>query len=333
MYRIVKLLFLAAGLALLALIVAGMDLTEVVGLVRQVGWGIAVLLGLYFLAFMLDTVSWQITLLKLNGLAWLNRLFQVRLAGEAFNNTTPLAGFGGEPVKAMMLKNCHGVEYRDAIASLILAKTINTLALVVFLGMGLVLVLGSDALQPAYKYVAGVGLGALSVGVALFYLVQRFRVTSTAGGLLARGRLAGRMDAVLGHVRDMDDRLAGFYSGHRGRFFAAMVLAWLNWGLGVVEIYYTLIFLGHPVTLTEAWIIETVAQLVRAGTFFIPASIGAQEGAFLVIGSALTGSPALGLAAALVRRIREILWILWGFAVFWLLKPARQGLDRPPTDR
>ena len=69
MYRIVKLLFLAAGLALLALIVAGMDLTEVVGLVRQVGWGIAVLLGLYFLAFMLDTVSWQITLLKLNGSA------------------------------------------------------------------------------------------------------------------------------------------------------------------------------------------------------------------------------------------------------------------------
>ena len=94
MYRILKLFFLAAGLALCVLIVAGMDLAEVAGLVRRVGWGMAVLLGLYFLTFMLDTVSWQMTLAKLNGGVWLYRLFQVRLAGEAFNNTTPLAGFG-----------------------------------------------------------------------------------------------------------------------------------------------------------------------------------------------------------------------------------------------
>jgi hypothetical protein len=53
--------------------------------------------------------------------------------------------------------------------------------------------------------------------------------------------------------------------------------------------------LGHPITFTDAWIIEAMAQLVRAGTFFIPSSIGAQEATFTVVCSAITGTPSLGI--------------------------------------
>jgi len=83
-------------------------------------------------------------------------------------------------------------------------------------------------------------------------------------------------------------------------------------------------FLGHPVSFVDAWIIEAVAQLVRTGTFFIPASIGAQEGAFMLVCAAMTGSPVLGVAVAVVRRIREIVWIVWGMGLglMYTLKPA-----------
>jgi hypothetical protein len=64
-----------------------------------------------------------------------------------------------------------------------------------------------------------------------------------------------------------------------------------------------------------------VAQLVRSATFFIPASIGAQDGALLIIGAAITGQPSFGLTVALARRIREIVWAVWGLAVFYFLKP------------
>ena len=86
-------------------------------------------------------------------------------------------------------------------------------------------------------------------------------------------------------------------------------------------------FLGHPISLIDAWIMEAVAQLIRAGTFFIPASIGVQEGAFLAIGSAITGSPSAGFAAAIVRRVREVIWIGWGILVFYLLKPEISQSD------
>jgi hypothetical protein len=63
--------------------------------------------------------------------------------------------------------------------------------------------------------------------------------------------------------------------------------------------------------------IEAVMELVRACAFFIPAGIGAQEGALVLIIWPITGQPLLGLAVALVRRLREILWIAWGGAIGW----------------
>lgn len=55
--------------------------------------------------------------------------------------------------------------------------------------------------------------------------------------------------------------------------------------------------------------IEAVVQLVRVGVFFVPLAIGTQEGAFTVVVGALTGNPSLGVAAAVLRRCREIIVI------------------------
>ena len=98
-----------------------------------VGIGIFLILFIYFLAFLIDTFTWQLTIkhVPLSPL-WIYRFFQMRLAGEAFNNITPLAGMGGEVVKAVLLKKYYGIAYGDGVASLILAKTINVLALIYF---------------------------------------------------------------------------------------------------------------------------------------------------------------------------------------------------------
>ena len=49
------------------------------------------------------------------------------------------------------------------------------------------------------------------------------------------------------------------------------------------------------------------------------ANLGASEVGFVVLVGALTGQPALGLAAALMRRARELLWIVAGVALGWRL--------------
>ena len=311
--RHLKFAYLLIGIAILALVVGEIELEEVAALVIQVGWGFAVVIGVYFLAFIIDSFSWQLALTGVPlDAVWLYRMWKVRMVGEVFNSVLPAAGMGGEPVKAVLLNKHYGVGYRESTASLILAKTINLIALVVFLSAGFVLMVYSPALPGSYKSAAALGLGAFALGIFLFFAVQRLKMTSVAGSWIGRRQLGRRIEGLLHHVRDMDDRLANFYSVHGVRFAGAVGLALVNWLLGAVEIYVTMTFLGRPISMADAWIIESAAQLVRAGTFFIPASIGAQEGVFLLIYGAMTGSPALGAAVAVVRRLREIIWILWG---------------------
>lgn len=334
-----RLIYLLLGLALLVWVVTQTDLMEVWAHSRKMGWGLGVVLAIYFAAFLIDSLSWQLTFLTLGfGGSWGVQLWKVRMVGEAVNSATPFATLGGEPVKAMLLNRHYGMTYGVTVASLVLARTTNLLALLVFLAVGFALMMDSALLPAGYTASAGIGLAALGIGVVLFFLVQRFKVSSATGRWLARGHLGAWIDRALGHIHELEDRLINFYGNHRLRFAAAFALALVNWMIGTAELYATLWFLGRPVTIAEAWIIEAGAQLVRAATFFIPASIGAQEGAFLLLCGAITGEGALGLAVALIRRLREIVWIAWGFALGWRyssLAPqgegegAGEGRDQP----
>lgn len=314
-----RLLYLAIGLALLGYILADAELTEVWRQTLAFGAaGTALIVALYAIEFLTDVAGWLITFgaLPLKG-SWLRRLYLVRMVGEAFNVLTPMASMGGEPVKVVLLKKYYGVPYADASASVLLAKTTNLISLVFFLAGGLVLMLRDPRFSTAEILVAGSGLLVFCCAVFSFFLVQRLRVSSRASAWLSRCRAGGRVGEYLHHIEAFDARLVDFYSGRKGRFAAALILALCAWFVGALSIYYTMMLLGTPVSFTDAWIIEAFAQLVRAGTFFIPASIGAQEGAFVLVCAILTGSASSGLAAAFVRRFREMIWIGGGLLLGW----------------
>ncbi len=311
-----KAIFIVAGLGLLAAVFSGVDTGKVWDSAASVGWGMLVVLGLYLLAFSIDSVSWLLALTwaPLNS-RWGWRTWAVRMVGETYNNIIPAASMGGEPVKAVLLKRHYGVPYHDSTASLILAKTINMVGLCLFLAVGFALMMQSPKLSEAYKHTAGVGFVALMVATALFFAVQRYRIGSVASGWLGRRMLSDKIDAIVTQIRSMDETLVQFYTRHRPRLVGALALAFFNWVLGVAEIYYVLWLLDAPITWAEAWIIEAVAQMVRSGTFFIPLSIGAQEGVFLLVAGTITGAPELGLSVGLIRRCREMIWIAWGYVL------------------
>ena len=94
-----------------------------------------------------------------------------------------------------------------------------------------------------------------------------------------------------------------------------------------------LFFLGVPVGFKELWIIEALLQLVRAGSFFIPLSLGAQEGGLIVIFISMGMAGPLGLAVSFVRRIRELVWIALGLLLGWgtNFKPSKVQLEPEDT--
>lgn len=327
-----KIVFLLAGFALLYLIARDIDLGDVAGLVAQVGFtGIAIVILIYFLAFLGDSMSWMLILTSLPvNFAWIRRTFVVRLAGEAFNNVVPAGGFAGEPVKAVLLKARYGVSYTEASASIVMARTVNMIALIAFLVVGFVFMVLSGAIDVTLKATASAGLVFLSVGTALLFAIQRYSFSTWLTARFGTYPWAARAAGAIKVIEDLDRRFLEFYTRNRGRLWAALLLAFVNWVLGVVEIYLTFRFLGNEIAWTDAWMMEALAQMIRAAVFFIPLGIGAQEGAFVVITTAVTGAPGLGLACAAVRRIREVFWILLGFAA-WTLYPTK--FKHPVADK
>lgn len=324
--RILKILYGAIGLALLAVVFAQVDVADVWTRALQIGvLGMGLVIAIYAAGFAIDSFTWQMAMagVPLNA-RWLWRAFKVRMVGEVFNNVMPAAGMGGEPVKAMLLHKHYGVGYREGTASIILGRTINMIAQMLFLAAGFAVVWVSD-LPGQFKGLAVAGLVFFVAATAIFFYAQRLRVVSLTGSWLGRWAILERINDILHHVRDMDERLIHFYTKNRARFAAAIVLAFVNWVVGVVEIHVTMIFLGHPVSFGDAWVIEAAAQLVRAAAFFIPAAVGAQEGAFLLVCAVITGEPALGVAVSLVRRGRELAWLLFGaaFGGLYAVRPAR----------
>ena len=87
---------------------------------------------------------------------------------------------------------------------------------------------------------------------------------------------------------------------------AALLWHGAAWVLGAFEIMGVLGLLGHPVSLADALVIESLAQALRNVGFMLPGALAVQEGAIIGAAALVGVPPAPALAAALVRRTREV---------------------------
>jgi len=83
--------------------------------------------------------------------------------------------------------------------------------------------------------------------------------------------------------------------------------------------------LGAQISFWTVIILETVTQAIRGVTFLVPGALGIQEGGYLVVARIVNISGNTALAAALVRRARELILGIPG-AFIWQLIEARHAL-------
>jgi putative membrane protein len=91
-----------------------------------------------------------------------------------------------------------------------------------------------------------------------------------------------------------------------GRIGASLALHSVGWALGAGEAWITLRLLHVPITVAQAVVIDGLFVAFRMFAFAIPAAIGVQEGAYVVLcGLFGIGAPT-ALAFSLVRRARDL---------------------------
>jgi uncharacterized protein (TIRG00374 family) len=112
----------------------------------------------------------------------------------------------------------------------------------------------------------------------------------------------------------LDEAISRFYSQDKKGFAWAFVLFFLGWTVESVEVFFILYFLGQPIDVFTAFSIAALLVFVKGGTAFIPGSVGGQEAGTLILLVAFGYSEGVAVAFAIVRRIREIVWIVFGLA-------------------
>ena len=309
-----------AGVATLAFIVADNDPAAIAASIARVGWRLAVVIVFpNVLVALFDVFGWRYAFTR--DRVGLVTLFWTRLAGEAVNLSTPTAALGGEAVKTWLLRD--HVSLAESFASVIVAKTTITIAQGLLLLLGVVLawtVFPADSrLLTAMEWLLALELAAL----AIFVLAQTRGLAAFGGRMLARfGARRFEGHAGLGRI---DRTLADFYLRQPGRLSLSIACHFVAWLLGAIETWMILSFLGTPVSLVTATVIEAFDTGIRFATFMIPGSLGALEGGYAATFAALGLGGTMGVSFSLVRRIREIVWIAVGLVAFAFLR-----VPRPP---
>ncbi len=314
--KALRVLLPLAGLALFAGLLQHADLRDLGRHLAHVGAaGFGAVLAVHALSFLCDVVLWQLgfppaAATRSRRWTW----YRVRLVGEAWNNALPLASVGGEPLKAKLLKEIFDLDYTASGAAFLIAKTANLIALVAFLAIGFVCMLGDPRFAAGYQLTAGLGLAVFAVGCWLVWLAQQGRLARLLNALTpAAKRGAPSLRRFVAAVEDFDAALLAGYRASPRRTLVILALAFLTWIAGVLEIQIILAAVGSPIGFTDAWMIEAAAQLVRAAAFFVPSGLGVVDGSFVLVTALITGSTPLGFLVAVVRRARDLAWIGLGF--------------------
>ena len=312
-----------AGIALFLGLIAYHGAGDLVAAIAVVGWGLAWVVAYRLVPMLADTLGWR-ALLSGPHQRPLLQMLRLRWIGDSVNTLLPVAQVGGEFVRAKLLHRT-GVPGPVASASVVVDLTAAVLTQIGFALLGVALLLHHDGAGGAALGVA-VGIGMFSLLLLGFYLAQRAGMFESLARVLERVASSGDWLALVGSAARLDDAVTQLYR-RRQRFWIACAWRFLYWFFGAGEVWLAMYLLGHPVTVLEALVLESLGAAVRAGAFAVPGGLGVQEGGYILFGTLLGVGGETALTVSLIKRVRELALGLPGLLA-WQLQEGRRVLRR-----
>ena len=326
------------SLGLLFWVLRSADLGKALELVRSRGPWLPLLLLPNLVAVLCEALGWWLCHDRLGERPRFRGLVTVRVIGDALMLGLPSGAVLSETVQPYLLKRYCGVPTEDGVVSTIARKFFVILSHGLFLALATFL--AWPLLQKASRVAIGRGgLPLLLLATALVLVaVALLLVTATAKGQMA-DRLHRWLERLLGRwlgawlernalrFQRTDQSLAIFFKHPLG-LVLPVLLYMGGWMVRSLETLFFLYLLGVNAPLSATMVIETTLILVRALAVPVPAGLGVQDLGYLLSLKAL-GVPAVttvGAALVLLKRGKDIFWILAGFAMLGVGRRARTPL-------
>jgi putative membrane protein len=290
------------GAVLTVWLLARFGLGHVLALLHQAGWGIVLVVGFHLVQILFCAAAWHAIAGRAKPKPSLMQFAILRWVRESVNSLLPVAQVGGEFVVARLLRR-RGMSLTHATACTVGDLTAEVVSQILFTIAGLLTLLALLGRSHLTDDVLG-GIGVACLGALGLIGGQWFGLAR----LLERGlmRLAAQFGwQGMGEITGLHEAITGLYRSPRAVGLALLYQS-IAWLLGAIEVCLALHFLGHDVSLAQGLVIESLSQAVRAAGFIVPGALGVSEGGFVVVGALFGLPPAVSIALALIKRLREI---------------------------
>jgi len=318
MLRRVQLFALVIGVAFFAYLIHSLGPAAILRDLRVMGWGLAIIILLELGVDALNTLGWRFTFPRHQRHVSFAFLFLVRLAGTAVNQSVPSASVGGEPLKAVLLRD--SLPMSSSLASVVNAKLTFSTAQGLFAFLGLALTFRRLDFPPLVLF-GLIGALVFVFGlVGLFFWAQRRGLFTTTAGIVRKLRLPERwVELAQRGTSSVDEHIRDFLTRRPLDFLLSILSHLTGLLIGAIQVYVLLRWLGLPADAVTCIAVESVAILIQVATFIVPGSIGVQEGGKVLIFTAL-GLPAqAGLSVGIAFRLNQIVGVALGLSAFAFL--------------
>jgi uncharacterized protein (TIRG00374 family) len=311
-----QLAFFAVGAVALTVLIARAGPRQLASDVRDAGWAVPAIVGVYGVVYLLNTMAWRLTMIEPPRLSF-GRAWTVNVAAFAMNYLTPFASIGGEPFKIVAASQWMGM--RNATASVLNYRLVHIQAhLLVFL-TGVLLaffVLPAGTIATAALIIMALIL--LALGTVLLAVHREGvleRLFDAVGRVPGLRRVAARLEPRRAALIEIDQQLISFHRSNPARYYSALIIEYAARVFSMLEFFVIARAIGAPVSFDTAFIIGGFSSLVVNLFFFMPFNVGSKEGGLYAIFAALGLPSRLGIAAAVISRIRELTWISIGLVL------------------
>jgi putative membrane protein len=299
-------ILLSLGAAAFVALIAWQGAGAVAATLAAAGWGLALVAVFHLLPLAIDAAA--IAVLSERRASFIDAL-RARWAGESVNSLLPAGQIGGPVLMARHLAQ-RGAPLHDAAAAVTVSTTMQSVAQIAFALIGLSAFAAFSAAHGSHTahtlLVAALGASAvLAIVIAVFYIAQQRGLFGRFSRLIGNALGARNATHATAHADAIDQAVRKLYRERR-RVAASFALSFVGWMVGVGEVWLALSFIGHPVNWLDALLLESVGQAIRGAAFAIPASLGAQEGGYLLLAPIVGLTPDAALALSLAKRAREL---------------------------
>jgi len=303
------------AIALFVWVIAHVGLSTLLEQLKAMRIALPIVLALSLLWLLLQSMTWSASLKGQQVSVSIPRLAGARLAGQSMGYLTVLGPVISEPLKIKLL----GTSTEATIAATFLDNGVYwfTSALLAIMGIA------------SLPFVAAHGAVYHSIPAAIALALMVFLITLRSPVLSGLVRALGRKAPSWLTRAEKFESLIRDYRVNQPALVRRMF--WIDVACQVLvasEVVVVLWALHLSIHFFTILVIEGVTRGLKMLSGWIPARLGSDEGGAISAFALIGFSPMLGLALALTRRVRDLLWAFIGIVLLaWSSRRTQPSHD------